>query len=244
MNENNTTTLTETEATEYRLTPFETFTKFLVMFFIWLGILFVPSFIIAALEIQLGMIPYILIFAPTFWLCKKASEKWSKYYKARRIKKHLSKASNKELRLPDGCHSIDKNNIDECSEEEEKDSPKPNESSVNSNYKEARKTAKKEYKQKKKELKNSYPKRNINKYKIATIVLSILLLGATIVNIAQFIYIEEEIANLRYENLGLSIEIGDLEIIIESLEDEIERLENGKNWSVDDVDLSKYEIIW
>lgn len=244
MNENNTTTLTETEATEYRLTPFETFTKFLVMFFIWLGILFVPSFIIAALEIQLGMIPYILIFAPTFWLCKKASEKWSKYYKARRIKKHLSKASNKELRLPDGCHSIDKNNIDECSEEEEKDSPKPNESSVESNYKEARKTAKKEYKQKKEELKNTYSKRNINKYKIATIVLSILLLGATIVNIIQFIYYEEETSYLFSSNVDLRNRIEALEGEIEMKDFIIDSYEQEEKWSVDDVDLSKYEIIW
>ena len=244
MNEHNTTPLTETEATAYRFTPFETFIKFLVMFFIWLGILFVPNFIIAALEIKLGMIPYILIFAPTFWLCNKASKKWSNYYKTKRSKKHQKQTPNEKLRLPDGCHSIVENSIEEFSEEQEKDIPSSTESSAKLNYKEAKKAARQEFKEKKKELKTTYPKQNKNKYKIATIVLSILLLGATIVNIAQFIYYEEEISNLKYENLGLSIEIGDLEIIIESLEDEIEILENGEKWSVDDIDLSEHEIIW
>ena len=239
MNENNTT--------PYRLTPFETFIKYLVLFFIWFGIWFVPSFIIGALKgngIILGMIPTLLIYSPFCYFCKKASEKWFKYYKAKRIKKQQSKTSNEKLRLPDGCHSIVENSTEECSEGQEADIPSSTESSAKLNYKEAKKAARQEFKEKKKELKTTYPKQTKNKYKIATIILSILLFGATIVNIAQFIYYEEEISNLKYENLGLSIEIGDLEIIIESLEEQVENLSDDEKWSIDDIDLSEYEIIW
>lgn len=106
---------------------------------------------------------------------------------------------NEKLRLPDGCHSIEENSKEECSEGQEADIPSSNESSSNSNYKEARKAAREKYKEKKKELKTTYPKQNGNKYKIATIVLSILFLGATIANIGQFIYYEECIADLISE---------------------------------------------
>ena len=234
MNENNTTPLSKTETTEYPLTPFETFIKYLVLFFIWFGIFFVPGFIIGALnnalKVTLGAIPTLLIYSPFCWFLKKASEKWSKYYNARIIKKYTLKKSNNELRLPDGCHSIEENRKEECSEEEGKYTPKLNESSAESNYKEARKIAKKEYKEKKKELKNIYPKSNYKSYKIATIVLSILLLGATIVNSAQFIYYEEYTSELFRENLDLQTEIRDLKCYIEALEDEIKHLREGKDY--------------
>ena len=163
---------------------------------------FVPGFIIAALnnalKVTLGAIPTLLIYSPCCFL-KKASEKWVGYYEAKRIKKQQPKTSDNEIRLTDGCHSIEENSKEECSEGQEADIPSSNESSSNSNYKEARKAAREEYKEKKKELKSTYPKQNGNKYKIATIVLSILLLGATITNIGQFIYYEECIADLISE---------------------------------------------
>lgn len=239
MNENNTT--------PYRLTPFENFIKYLVLFFIWFGIWFVPSFIIGALKgngIILGMIPTLLIYSPFCYFCKKASEKWFKYYKAKRIKKQQSKTSNEKLRLPDGCHSIVENSTEECSEGQEADIPSSNESSAKSNYREARKAAREEYKEKKKELKSTYPKQNENKYKIATIVLSILLLGATIVNIAQFIYYEEYTDELFHEKLDLETEIRDLQCYIKALEEQVENLTDDGSFSLDDVDLNNYEIIW
>ena len=98
MNENNTTTSNETKITEIRSTPFHTFIKYLVAFFIWLGILFVPGFIIAAFKTSLGItfgaIPTVLIYSPFFWLCKKSTEKWFGYYKEKKIKPKRKKAKH------------------------------------------------------------------------------------------------------------------------------------------------------
>ena len=246
MSENSNISLDKAEVSDYRLTPFETFIKFLVASFIWGGLFFVPGFIIGILKsfgIIIGMIPTILIYAPFGYLIKKSTEKWFRYYKERRSKKHQKQSSTENLVLQDDSNCTKENDIEKFNEEQEADVQSSNESSVKLNYKEAKKVAREEYKEKKKELKSKHKNQNLKGYKIATIVLSILLLGATIVNIAQFIYYEEYTDELFHEKLDLETEIRDLQCHIEALEEQAENLTDDESFSLDDIDLNDYEII-
>lgn len=191
-----------TDKTE--LTKTQKIGRIAVKCLIWFGILFSISFILTLVKmggISLGAIPSAFFYIISLYICKKAGEGWDKYFHKKIEEKNKPEEFSTEVteRKDNNYEDIPENHTNDITIEEvpqeESEEVMQTENIAPLSYKDQKKAARTEYREKKKHLKEEHtnkanPKANKG-FKIATFILSFVLLISVTANILLCVHVSE-----------------------------------------------------